>query len=201
MLFVVMMTVMHLSPLVICNQSTIFRQEYKRLTAVPQDIPSEAVQIYLDHSNIMNITNNPFIHNTMCTILSLDHNVLVEIRGSYWAGLWELRWLFLQFNQIQYFWPSAFSNLPHLEGLYLKSNKLKTLSVSIFDPHHHAVILHMTLQRNPLTFDSRLCWLHRGIEDGWITAMDLDGLDSMQCSLLSTKGLHSSSVFEPIVLN
>ena len=143
-----MVTVMHLSPLVICNQSTIFRQEYKGLTQVPPDIPSGTVQIYLEHNNITNITNSLFSHNTLCTLLSLDHNVLVEIRESYWAGLWELRLLFLQFNQIQYIWPSAFSNLPHLEGLYLKSNKLETLSMDIFNPHFYPQEFHMTLQRN-----------------------------------------------------
>ena len=205
MLFVVMVTVMHLSPLVICNQSTIFRQEYKGITRVPQEIPSGTVQIYLDHNNIMNITNSPFIDNTLCTKLSMDHNALVEIRESYWTGLWELRWLFLQFNQIQYIWPSAFSNLRHLKGLYLKSNKLETLSMDIFNPNFHPAEFHMTLQRNPLTFDSRLCWLQDGMENGWIIDEDSNQLGSVPCSLLSTvyttKGSYSSYNFNLIVLN
>ena len=197
-----MVTVMHLSPLVISNQSTIFRQEYKRTHCSSSrhpirgspDLPRPQ-QYHEHHKQPLHPQHNFYRPQSGPQCTGRDQRELLGWSVGTSDGC------FFQFNQIQYIWPSAFSNLPHLEGLYLKSNKLKTLSVSIFDPHHHPVIIHLTLQRNPLKFDSRLCWLQGGIEDGWIMAMDLDGLDSMQCSLLSTKGLHSSSVFEPVVLN
>ena len=158
-----------------------FRREYKRLSHVPSDIPSRSTQIHLNHNNISNITNNPFIDNTVCTTLSLDYNRLVEVRASYWVGLWALRLLSLQTNKIQYIWPSAFSNLPMLEGLYLIENQLQTLAANIFIPSPQPLQLEMSLERNPLKFDSRLCWLQEGVEDGWISGVKLRGGTSLQC--------------------
>ena len=144
------MVTVYLSRLVGAKPSVMFHQEYKGLTSVPSDIPSESIQIYLDHNNISDITNDPFISNTKCTILSLDYNRLVEVRASYWVGLWALKLLSLQRNKIQYIWPSAFSNLPQLEGLYLTENQLQTLAANIFVPGPYPIKLEMTLERNPL---------------------------------------------------
>ena len=179
-LLAVILTVVFLPSLTGCKKSIVFRREYKGLLHVPSDIPSRSTQIHLNH-NISNITNNPFIHNTVCTTLSLDYNKLVEIRASYWVGLWALRLLSLQTNKIQYIWPSAFSNLPMLEGLYLIENQLQTLAANIFVPSPHPLQLEMSLQRNPLKFDSRLCWLQEGVTDGWILGVKLRRLRSLQC--------------------
>ena len=183
-MFVVMV---YLSTLLVCNQTTVFRREYKGLKHVPNDIPSKAIQIYLDHNDIVNITKNTFLNNSLCTKLSLDHNALVEVRAGYWVGLSALRLLFLQFNKIQYIHDSAFSNLPKLEGLYLKANRLQTLSPNIFHLHPQPIKLHMTLHRNPLKFDYKLCWLQRRVNNGWIRGISLDDLGSIQCSLSSTE--------------
>ena len=142
-------------------------REYTALSRVPDDIRPEIIQIFLDHNNISDITGSPFIYNSKCTILSLDYNRLVEVKGSYWVGLYILRLLSLQMNKIQYIQPSSFSSLPKLEGLYLTKNKLHTLSTNIFEPHPHPIEIEMTLEGNHLEFDSRLCWLQAGREDGW----------------------------------
>ena len=176
-----MVIVVHMSFLVQCKKSTIFRREYEGLSHVPDDIPSRSIQIHLNHNNISDITNNPFIDNTMCTTLSLDYNKLVEVRASYWVGLWALRLLSLQMNKIQYIWPSAFSNLPQLEGLYLTENQLQTLAANIFIPSPQPLQLEMSLERNPLKFDSRLCWLQEGVYDGWISGVKLQSLTPIHC--------------------
>ena len=177
----------YLSALLVCNQTTVFRREFKRLKHVPSDIPAKVIQIYLDHNDIVNIIENTFLNNSLCTKLSLDHNALVEVRDSFWVGLSALRLLFLQFNKIQYIHDSAFSDLPKLEGLYLKANKLQTLSPNIFQLHPQLIKLHMTLHRNPLQFDYKLCWLQRRVNNGSITGISLDDLGSIQCLFSSTE--------------
>ena len=84
-----------MSSLVVCKKSTVFRREYKGLTFVPSDIPSGSTHIYLNHNNISDITKTPFIDNTGCSKLSLDYNSLVEVKASYWIGLWKLKLLSL----------------------------------------------------------------------------------------------------------
>ena len=165
-----------------CLGESVFCREYSELSRVPRDIPRDTIHISLDHNIISDVTGSPFANNTKCIILSLDFNSLVEVRASYWVGLWELRLLSLEKNRIQHIQRSTFSILPKLEGLYLKENKLPTLSANIFEPRPHPSELEMTLQGNPLEFDSRLCWLQGGMQDGWITWVDLDGLDSLLCS-------------------
>ena len=180
--FAVTMTVVLLPSLLVGKKSTVFRREYQGLSHVPGNIPSRSIHIYLNHNNISDITKNPFIDNTVCTTLSLDYNSLVEIRASYWVGLWKLRLLSLQMNKIHYIWPSAFSNLPQLEGLYLTENQIQTLAANIFIPSPHPPQLELTLKRNPLEFDSRLCWLQKGVKDGWISGVKLRSLKSLQCT-------------------
>ena len=185
--FLVMAMTMYMSRLVLCKAvncsgESVFCREYSGLSRVPSDIPRDIIHISLDHNMISDVTGSPFTNNTKCTILSLDYNRLKEVRASYWIGLWELRLLSLEKNKIQHIQRSTFSILPKLEGLYLKENKLPTLSANIFEPYPHPNELEMTLQGNPLEFDSRLCWLQGMVEDGWITWVDLDGLDSLLCS-------------------
>ena len=182
-----MVLTVHLSRLVVCKAVNcsgkfVLCRENSGLSGVPGDIPRDIIQISLDHNKISDITGSPFIHNRECTILSLDYNRLVNVTASFWVGLWAPRLLSLEMNNIQYIQPSAFSTLPKLEGLYLAQNKLHTLSANIFEPHRHPIELEMTLLGNPLEFNSSLCWLRGGLENGWITWMDLDGLDSLQCS-------------------
>ena len=192
-LFVVMVMVVYVSSLAWGKKSTVYRLEYKGLSHVPSDIPFRTIQIHLNHNNISDITDNPFIDNTVCTTLSMDYNSLLEVKASYWVGLLALRLLSLQRNKIQYIWPSAFSNLPMLEGLYLKDNQIQTLAANIFGPSSPPVQFEMTLQRNPLKFDSRLCWLQEGVKDGWILGVKLQRLTSLHC--LSSEENHNSNRF------
>ena len=162
-----------------------------RIQRSHSDIPPRSTQIYIDHNNISDITNNPFIDNIVCTILSLDYNRLVTVRASYWVGLWALRLLSLQMNQIQYIQSSAFSSLPKLEGLYLTENQIQTLAANIFIPRPHPLQLELTLKRNPLEFDSRLCWLLKGVEDGRISGVKLPSLKSLKC--MSSEEKHNKA--------
>ena len=183
-----------------CSGESVYCREGLTLSRVPSDIPPDVIHISLDHNNISALTESPFTHNTMCTWLSLNHNSLVEVRGSYWIGLWELRRLSLQMNMIEHIQHSSFSNLLELKCLYLKDNKLHTLSANIFEPQSHPLDLEMTLKENPLEFDSRLCWLQGGVEDGLISLVDLDLPDSLSCSTTEapnnrvTEGLSSTVV-------
>ena len=51
-----------------------------------------------------------------------------------WYGLYELKHLWLNFNQITTVWHNGFANLPLLERLVLNDNALTTLEANAFSP-------------------------------------------------------------------
>ena len=99
------------------------------------------------------------------------------MNGNMWLGLNSLTRLDLQYNlQMQTILPGGLSNLPKLDLLHLHNNGLKTLSKDIFTindcPDGHPPILRLTLRDNPLVCDTKLCWLKKGEEEGWLRFSD-----------------------------
>ena len=150
------------------------------LTHVPTDIPPEAVNIYLHDNQIVTIPDAAFMNNVNCVKLRLDHNNLVKIKHSMWTGLVSLKWLDLSKNHITYVQDLAFTELTELKGVYLSYNHLTTLTEDIFAIDYHPDKL--TLHSNPLPEDDvRLCWIHQGVLEEWISGFKLDGKTSIRC--------------------
>ena len=150
------------------------------LTHVPTDIPPEAVNIYLHDNQIVTIADHAFVNNVNCVKLRLDHYNLVTIKQSMWTGLVSLKWLDLAKNHINYIEPLAFTELTELKGVYLSYNQLTTLTEDIFAIDYHPDKL--TLHSNPLSEDDvRLCWIHQGVLEEWISGFKLDGKTSIRC--------------------
>ena len=97
-----------------------------------------------------------------------------------WTGLELLQYLSLEHNDIQHVGPSAFADLPNLKGLYLHSNKLKTLSSNIFSPTQMPLIEILTLHDNSLN-GNELRWLHDLCENGQVQQYTI-GEEDILCS-------------------
>ena len=150
------------------------------LTRVPMDIPPEAVNIYLHDNQIVTIADYAFVNNVNCVKLRLDHNNLLTIKRSMWTGLVSLKWLDLAKNHINYIEPLAFVELTDLKGVYLSYNQLTTLREDIFAIGYHPDKL--TLHSNSLPEDDvRLCWIHQGVLEEWISGFKLDEKTSIRC--------------------
>ena len=150
------------------------------LTRVPTDIPPETVNIYLHDNQIVTIQDDIFVDNVNCVKLRLDHNNLVTIKQSMLTGLFSLKWLDLSKNHLKYIEPLAFTELTDLKGVYLSYNQLTTLTEDIFAIDYHPDKL--TLHSNPLPEnDMRLCWIHQGVLDEWISGFKLDEKTSIRC--------------------
>ena len=159
-----------------------YRNAHNKLTRVPDDIPRDAVNIYLQDNHIDTILDYTFSHHGNCMQLRLDHNNLVRIKRKMWTGLISLLWLNLSKNQIQHIEPKSFIDLPELKGLYLSYNQLATLTQDVF-PADGSHPERLTLHGNPMQppNDKELCWLHQGELEGWISGIRLTTTTTVTC--------------------
>ncbi|XP_030751606.1 toll-like receptor Tollo [Sitophilus oryzae] len=119
---------------------------------LPNKIPMDATQLYLDGNNLRTLNSHAFIGRKKLRILflnnskveiiqnrtfhglkeldtlHLDGNRLTEIKGFEFEGLDSLRELFLQNNRISSIEGSSFKGLRHLQTLHLDHNR-----VTVFD--------------------------------------------------------------------
>lgn len=117
-------------------------------TQLPDQIPMDATQIYLDGNDLRELSSHAFIgrkklrilflnnsnveiiHNRTfyglksLEILQLNHNVIRELNGHEFHGLEMLRELYLHNNRISVIENHTFAHLSHLRILRLDHNKL-----------------------------------------------------------------------------
>ena len=138
----------------------------------------------MSHLRVLNIAENGVHTISERCFRNLGHleelyltaNNLATVNGNMWLGLNSLTHLDLQFTpQMLNIPPGGLSNLPKLDLLHLHNNGLKTLTKDIFaindypESNGHPPILRLTLRANPLVCDTKLCWLKKGEEAGWLT--------------------------------
>ncbi|KAF7270671.1 hypothetical protein GWI33_016392 [Rhynchophorus ferrugineus] len=123
------------------------------VTRLPQKIPMDATQLYLDgndlralsshafigrkklrvlflnHSNIENIQNRTFHGLKELDTLHLDGNKITQLRGYEFEGLDGLRELFLQYNRIATVDNGSFKSLKHIRTLRLDHNRIVTFDM------------------------------------------------------------------------
>ena len=137
------------------------------------------------HLRVLNIYNNDihaipagcFSNLGELETLYMASNDFSTLNGDMWLGLKSLSHLDLQYNpQMQVIPPGGLSNLPKLRLLHLHNNGLKTLTNDIFttindcpNSNGHPPILKLSLRANPLVCHTKLCWLKKGEEEGWLT--------------------------------
>ena len=85
------------------------------LTEVPDDIPAQAVGVWLYGNEISHIRDGAFRYLSGCRGLYLGENELTEVRAGMWEGLVSLEELFLQYNNIRVIEPGAFRPLTSMD--------------------------------------------------------------------------------------
>lgn len=140
---------------------------------LPERIPMEATQLYLDGNDIrmlpshafigrkrlkilfLNASNIEIIQNRTFNglkeleILHLDHNSLSTLEGQEFDGLDNLRELYINNNKIRHIGKDMFNNMSRLKVLHLNNNRMTTLAVWRLNP----VITEITLSFNPWSCD------------------------------------------------
>nr|ANG08887.1 toll family protein 8 [Oncopeltus fasciatus] len=123
------------------------------IDSLPERIPMDSTQLYLDGNDIrligshsfigrkklqvlfLNSSNIDVIHNRTFNglkdleLLRLDNNKIKELNGYEFEGLVSLRELYLQYNHISTIHNSTFTGLPELRVLRIDHNRLFKYSV------------------------------------------------------------------------
>ncbi|XP_078656648.1 uncharacterized protein LOC144902884 [Branchiostoma floridae x Branchiostoma belcheri] len=129
----------------------------RRLTSVPQDLPTIITQLDLGRNDLTTLNQSDFsryrslttlelqfnqismIHNntfhvlTNLTALDLYYNHLTNLTAGMFVGLANLQTLRLDNNQLTSLPAGIFVRLSNLQTLYLYSNQLTSLSADIFE--------------------------------------------------------------------
>ncbi|XP_045523074.1 toll-like receptor 6 [Pieris brassicae] len=142
---------------------------------IPNSIPMDATELYLDGNNFGSLTSHAFIgrknlkilyannsnidalyNNTFSglkrlTVLHLEKNNIKELLGFELSPLENLRELHLQDNKIHYIDNRTFIELMHLEVLRLEGNNIYSFAVWQFTMNPYLV--EISLSRNPWSCD------------------------------------------------
>ncbi|CAG0888736.1 unnamed protein product, partial [Cyprideis torosa] len=142
---------------------------------VPERLPMDATEVYLDgshfrslgshefigrknmkvlhlnNSGIVEIANQTFNGLMAMRVLHLEDNALTHLGGFEFAGLESLRELYLHNNRLQFIHNITFNVLKSLEILTLHGNLIKTYPV--WQLSSNAYLVSVTLSENPWTCD------------------------------------------------
>ena len=126
------------------------------------------------HNKITRIEPDSFKPLLRLRLLDLEGNLITEIGPATWTGINKLKYLYLGENQITHLPDNSMPRLEVEATLNLEDNNLTTLSIGIFDPDDykgtegHPQNAYVLLGGNPMHCDSRMCWIQKGKQDGWI---------------------------------
>ena len=160
------------------NNLVTLHLSYNRLTVLRKGMfngLSSLDELNLNNNDIDTIELVCFSNLNNLDYLYISSNDLTSVSGSMWEGLQSPTWLsiYLYVNNIAEMKPGCFSNLPHLERLYLYGNRFTTIDHNVFDPHDYPNSdghpRQLRLSFGAMQCDSRLCWLKRGEQLGWIS--------------------------------
>ncbi|CAH2084648.1 unnamed protein product [Euphydryas editha] len=115
---------------------------------LPERIPMEATQLYLDGNNIKILPSHAFIGRKRLKILYLNSSNIETIHNRTFNGLKELEVLHLDYNSLTSVEGQEFNGLDNLRELYLNNNKIKSIGKEMFNHMSRLKILH--LQHNRL---------------------------------------------------
>ena len=121
----------------------------------------------LRSNNISDIDPEAFLSLQECIEnIWLGNNQLTCLRAGTFKGLVALDQLDLHSNQISFIEPGTFSDLPLISVLYLDNNRLVTPMAE--QDLIQSQDLFLSLTKNPLFCDSRMCWIKEAERDGRI---------------------------------
>ncbi|CAH2210301.1 toll-like receptor 6 [Pararge aegeria] len=101
-------------------------------TEVPDRIPMDATEIYLDGNDISNLGNHVFIGKKKLQVLYLNNTKLKEVNNQTFKGVDSLRVLHLEGNKLVELKGDEFVHLNNLNELYLDHNAIVHVANNTF---------------------------------------------------------------------
>ncbi|CAG9134941.1 hypothetical protein JYU34_017581 [Plutella xylostella] len=100
---------------------------------VPERIPMDATEIYLDGNDLKELGNHVFIGKKRLQVLYLNNSNINTIQNRTFNGIESLRILHLESNHLEVLRNTQFTRLPNLNELYLSSNKIRVIENDTFN--------------------------------------------------------------------
>ncbi|XP_057654506.1 toll-like receptor 7 [Diorhabda carinulata] len=101
---------------------------------VPQKIPMDVTELYLDGNNIRELQNHVFIGRKNMRVLFVNNSAVETIQNSTFNGLQFLQILHLEDNKIVELKGYEFEQLSHLKELYLQNNRISVIGNNTLEP-------------------------------------------------------------------
>ena len=103
-----------------------------QFTQLPETLPMDATEIFLDGNNLGVLNSHTFIGRKNLRTLHLNNSRIDKIENQTFNGLKSLTVLHLENNNIQSLQGFEFSGLSHLRELYLDNNRITTIANNTF---------------------------------------------------------------------
>lgn len=100
---------------------------------VPERIPMDATEIYLDGNDLKELSNHVFIGKKKLQVLHLNNSDINTIQNRTFNGIESLRVLHLENNNLEMLRNTQFTRLPNLIELYVSNNKIKVIENDTFN--------------------------------------------------------------------
>ena len=103
-----------------------------QFTELPESLPMDATEIFLDGNNLGHLKSHTFIGRKNLRVLHLNNSRIDKIENQTFNGLKSLTVLHLENNNIQTLQGFEFSGLSHLRELYLHNNRITSIANNTF---------------------------------------------------------------------
>lgn len=100
---------------------------------VPEQIPMDATEIYLDGNVLKELGNHVFIGKKRLQVLYLNNSNINSIQNRTFNGIESLRVLHLENNNLEVLRHTQFTRLQNLNELYLQDNKIRVIENDTFN--------------------------------------------------------------------
>ncbi|KAK7603316.1 hypothetical protein V9T40_003315 [Parthenolecanium corni] len=112
-------------------------------TQVPNRIPMDATEIYLDGNDLVKLESHVFLGKKKLQVLYLNDSKVATIRNKTFNDVDELKVLHLENNDLESLEGYEFKELGKLTELYLENNHIKGVADNAFTPLKHLEVLHL----------------------------------------------------------
>ena len=109
------------------DEYTSDRNYYKinrNLTEIPDDIPTDALKVYISYNNIVTVRANTFTQLVQCTELRLANNGISVVEPEAFNGLVAMKRLSLPYNMLERLYQGMFNGLENCISLQLDDNRI-----------------------------------------------------------------------------
>ncbi|KAJ0170078.1 hypothetical protein K1T71_014684 [Dendrolimus kikuchii] len=141
---------------------TVVRCSRAKLTGLPNNIPKQTTELYLESNEITSILPEQIRHLTQLTRLDLSNNKISALANNTFEGLTKLSTLIVSYNRLRCVQRDALKGLTQLRVLSLHGNNISLLADGVF--RDLMSISHVALGSNPLYCDCSMRWLSEWVK-------------------------------------